>query len=81
MSRIHPDIKKLNKKDPPPKGHKHPTYEVSMPTNALREGEYSVGEYSVAYLNNGKWNMPVRMFKTEREAFSFILDKLYYGDD
>lgn len=72
---MHKDIRKLNKEDPPPKGYRHPAYEVT-PARGSR-----IGEFTVAYLNDGKWNMPVRSFPTERAAFSFILDQLYYGDD
>lgn len=62
-------LKKLNKEEPPPKGYKHPAYEVTG----------SNGCYHVAYLYDGQWVMPIREFKSERQAFCYILDKLYYG--
>ena len=67
---MHKDIKKLNKQDPPPKGCRHPGYEVTRMGN----------KWVVAYLNNGAWNMPVRKFPSEVAAYMFILDVLYYGD-
>ena len=68
---MHPDIKELNKQDPPPKGYKHPAYEVTG----------KGGHFSVAYLLGGKWWQPVHSFQSERQAFEYILDKLYYGDE
>ena len=70
---MHKDIKKLNKKDPPPKGCNHKAYEV-YPSNGHSGGFY------IGYLNDGNWNMPVIIFKTEIEAYRYILDELYYGD-
>lgn len=67
---MHKDIKKLNKQDPPPKGCRHPAYEVTGRGN----------EWSVAYLNSGLWNMPIRTFPSEGAAYRYILDVLYYEE-
>lgn len=65
---MHPDIKKLNKQDPPPKGYMHPAYEVTGNGN----------KWHASYLNGGKWNMSVRTFPSEGSAYRYILDILYY---
>lgn len=66
---MHPDIRKLNKKDPPPEGHQHPAYELQ---------ETICHTWTIAYLDKGKWNMPTRTFETEALALRWLLDKLYY---
>ena len=68
---MHLDIKRLNKEDPPPKGCKHPAYEV------MGRNDY----WTIGYLHNGVWNMPIRTFKSEANALCFVLDILYYGDE
>lgn len=67
---MHPDIKKLNKQDPPPKGCRHPAYEVTG----------SGTRWNVAYLNKGSWNMCTETFRSEGAAYRYILDVLYYEE-
>lgn len=68
---MHRDIKRLNKKDPPPEGCRHPAYEV-----------YKVGSgWRASFINGGDWNMLCISFPTEASAYRYILDQLYYGDD
>lgn len=70
MAPMHPDIKKLNKDDPPPPGCRHPAYEVTGKGNC----------WYVSYINEGKWLQPVRSFPNESSAYRYILDVLYYGE-
>lgn len=67
---MHPDIKKLNQEDPPPKGCRHPAYEVTGSGN----------RWNASYLNGGKWHMSVKTFPSDVAAYRHILDTLYYGD-
>jgi hypothetical protein len=67
---MHKDIKKLNRQDPPPKGYRHPAYEVTGGDNS----------WHVSYLNDGNWNMSVKMFPSEAAAYRYILNILYYGE-
>ncbi len=72
--KAHPDIRKLNREGPPPKGCRHLAYSVTRNAG-------SSGGYHAAYLLNGNWNMSTKYFPTERAAFQHILDMLYYGDE
>lgn len=75
---MHPDIKRLNKEDPPPKGFRHPAYEVTNNGGCSCHGK---AEWSVSFLNDGTWNMSTITFATEAAAYRHILDILYYGED
>ena len=66
---MHPDIKKLNTEDPPPKGYKHPAYEITGSKN----------HWSISYLDNGYWNMPINFHLSEAAALRWLLDYFYYG--
>ena len=73
--KMHPSVQALNKKERPPKGCRHPAYEVMLGLAKGTEKPYYVG-----YLDGNKWQMPAQPFGTEAEALRWILDRVYYGD-
>lgn len=60
---MHPDIKRLNKQEPHPKGYNHPAYQLSGSGNS----------WSILYLDDGNWNMPIRSFTSKELALCYVL--------